>query len=120
MEKDLEILKKYENWFYTAVYADYIRALWKDDFEVLIPIYEKWSGRKTNINTSCGKCKLIFLKKLGELYFKNKEEYESKSNSKCRAQDEAYKLGRKTVIGQESLRDSKNVSKGRKPKTNKN
>lgn len=75
MEKDLEQLSKYENWFYTSIRCDYIRALWKSDFDILIPIYEKWTNTKPRINTSCGKCVLDFIKRLGKLYYKNKEEY---------------------------------------------
>lgn len=76
MKNDLEILSKYESWFYSAVYSDYIRALWDSDFKILLPIYEKWTGKKSNVNKQCGKCKLTFMKEFGELYFKNKEKME--------------------------------------------
>ena len=83
MEKDLEILEKYESWFRTAIKADYIRALWDSDIKILIPIYEKWTGKKISVN-SCGKCKLDFMKKLGKLYFENKQKLEEdiKNNGK--------------------------------------
>lgn len=75
MENDIELLKKYESWFNSAVYYDYIRAIWKSDLEVLIPIYEKWTGKKITVG-DCSKCKLDFMKKLGQLYFNNKEKME--------------------------------------------
>lgn len=73
MKNDLEILSKYESWFRTAVNCDYIRALWESDFKILVPIYEKWTGRNPKLNNTCGKCKLNFMKEFGKLYFKNKE-----------------------------------------------
>ena len=120
MLSDLEILSKYESWFYTAVNSDYIRALWKNDFEILVPIYEKWTNTKLNLNMSCGKCRLAFIQKLGKLYYKNKEEYESKSNSESGEKDELHEQGRKRAIRQKSVPDSKVVSKRGKSKTNKN
>lgn len=91
MEKDLEQLKKYESWLHSALYGDYIRALWKSDMEILVPIYEKWTGKKINMNSACGKCKLDFMKKLGKLYFNNKEkmELEDGKNTERRIEDES-------------------------------
>lgn len=117
MEKDLEILSKYENWFYTAVKSDYIRALWKTDFDVLIPIYEKWTGLKSNINTTCGRCKLTFMKRFGELYFKNKEEYEirktekniSSQTNETRGEGEDRILCKKNSRGKKSNDNKKGV-----------
>lgn len=46
MKEDLQILSKYESWFHSAVYCDYIRALWDSDMAILVPIFEKWTDRK--------------------------------------------------------------------------
>lgn len=116
MKNDLEILSKYESWFYTAVNSDYIRALWKDDFDVLVPIYEKWTNTKSDVTMNCSKCKLSFIKKLGKLYYKNKEEYANKSNSESREKEEPHKCRRKGDTGHKGVRDSKTIGKGRKPK----
>lgn len=91
MKNDLEVLAKYESWFKSALYCDYIRALWERDFAVLIPIYEKWTGKKSNVNKQCGKCKLEFMKKFGKLYFNNKEkmELEDGKNTERRIEDES-------------------------------
>lgn len=86
MKEDLEILSKYENWFYTAINLDYIRALWDNDMNLLIPIYERLTGVKANVN-SCGKCKLNFMKKLGKLYYKiieNGENIEQRSEGQSK------------------------------------
>ena len=92
MKNKLEILSNYENNFYTAIHSDYSRALWRNDFEVMLPIYEEWTGKQEYLNQNCSKCKLSFLKRLGKLYFKNKEEYarqqERNSNKKNKKQSE--------------------------------
>lgn len=91
MKNDLEVLAKYESYFYSATQADYIRALWDSDFAILIPIYEKWTGTKSNVNKQCGKCKLDFMKKFGKLYFNNKEkmEIEDGKNTERRIENES-------------------------------
>lgn len=82
MCKDLKILSEYESFFYTAVNSDYVRALWKSDFEILIPIYEKWTNTKADVNVNgCGTCKLKFMKKLGTLYFQKKEQLNNKEKN---------------------------------------
>lgn len=114
MKKDLEILAKYENWFYTATKCDYIRALWESDFNILVPIYEKWTGSKANINNGCSKCKLDFIKKLGKLYYKNKEEYEIRQTKEniSQTQNETRSEGEDRVY-------SKRNSRGKKQSSNK-
>lgn len=84
MKTDLEILDHYESWFHSAIYSDYTRALWKSDFDVMLPIYVKWTGTTPNINYNCSKCKLNFVKRLGKLYYKYKEDYEKQSKQKAR------------------------------------
>lgn len=76
MKNDIQVLSKYESWFTSAVYHDYMRAIWESDIKILLPIYEKWTGNKINLSSACGKCKLEFMKKLGKLYFNNKEKIE--------------------------------------------
>ena len=76
MRNDIELLKKYESWFHSAIECDYIRALWDSDMKILVPIYEKWTNSKFDGNSKCPKCKLDFMKKLGQLYFNNKEKME--------------------------------------------
>lgn len=120
MEKDLQILQKYESWFHSAIYSDYIRALWKSDFDVLIPIYEKWTNIKVDTNFSCGKCKLNLIKKLGKLYYKNKEEYEKQSEQKARESKEIQcDKGRASDGGRQSKRSCNITGQRRQPKANK-
>lgn len=114
MEKDLEILSKYENWFYTAIKADYIRALWETDMNLMISIYEKWTGEKIKVCPTCAKSKLNFVKKLGKLYYKNKEEYEIRKTKEniSQTQNETRSEGEDRVY-------SKRNSRGKKQSSNK-
>lgn len=82
MREDIERLSRYESYFNSAIHADYIRALWDSDMKLLISIYEKWVGNKYTGCITCGKAKLDFMKRLGELYFKNKELLMEKENGK--------------------------------------
>lgn len=95
MKEELDKLEKYESFFRTAISSDYCRALWKDDFDVLIPIYKKWTGEEMVSNMNCGACKLKFMKKLGKLYFKYKEEYGTKSETN---QEQSEQETRKTNV----------------------
>ena len=119
MKDDLEKLEKYESWFHSAVYANYIRALWADDINIMKEIYTKWTSTEISINGSCGKCKLAFVKELGKLYYKNKEIYEreqEQTSGEPRLQSNPRGTSDNRCKGE---RSSNNVSKGRKPKTNK-
>ena len=93
--KDLEILKKYESFFTTALKSDYIRAIWDSDMNVMIPIYEKWTGTKYTGCFNCSKSKLEFMKKLGKLYFKKIEENGNNKNIEQPTVERASKVGRK-------------------------
>lgn len=127
MQKEIEILAKYEPWFHSAVYADYMRALWQSDFDILIPIYEKWTGVKADGNMTCSKCKLNFIRKLGKLYYKNKEEYEKQSkytkgesHSKEREEDRQHNPTGTTNNKQQSKRSCNTTGQRCQPKANKN
>ena len=125
MQKDLEILAKYEPWFHSAVYSDYMRALWKSDFDILIPIYEKWTGAKAKGNMTCPKCKLNFIRELGKLYYKNKEyEKQSKQTEGESHSEERESIRQTDPTGtsnnrQQSKRSGNTSCKGSKSKTNK-
>lgn len=84
MINDLDILKKYENHFRSAINSNYCRAIWKSDIDVLVSIYTKWTNTKPNLNMSCSKCKLDFIKKIGKLYYTKLEEYEKSKTNKTR------------------------------------
>lgn len=121
MENDLKKLEKYESWFLCAIKSDYTKALWKSDFDILIPIYKKWTNESTtNINFGCSTCKLNFIKKLGKIYFKKKEEYGThKDNEQPDGEKEGVRRSGATIGNRQGTRNSKAVGNGRKPKNNK-
>ena len=125
MEQDINLLSKYESWFHSAIYSDYIRALWKADLDVMIPIYEKWTNKKVDTNFNCAKCKLNFIKKLGKLYYKNKEEiknkeYEKQPEQKSRQPKEVQcNASRTSNSERQSKRSGRAISKGSESKKDK-
>ena len=126
MKNDLLILKKYESWFHSAIYANYTRALWQSDYNVLVPIYEKWTGTSAKINMSCSKCKLDFVKRLGKLYYKNKEEIENKEKYEKQSEPQAGESkeiqrneGRASDGRRQSKRSGNITGQRRQPKANK-
>lgn len=122
MENDLKKLEKYESWFLCAIKSDYTKALWKSDFDILIPIYKKWTNESTaNINFGCSTCKLNFIKKLGKIYFKKKEEYGThKDNEQPSGSEEGSDNKRGGKLGnRQGSRNCKVTRNGGKPKNNK-
>jgi len=101
MKKELKALEKYENHFRTAIKFDYYTALWQSDFDIIVPIYRNRTDDNNKIILSCGKCRLDFMKKMGELYLKNKKEYGTRTSS------ETTKGGRK---GKEIKTKEKEIS----------
>lgn len=73
--EEIQILDKYEDRFFSAINAQYIRAIWKSDVDLLKPIYERVTEQKYNMCMNCAASKLKFMKDLGKLYYahKNKE-----------------------------------------------
>ena len=79
-------LKKYENYLYTAKYADYIRSLSNAQIEDLI-----LAGQDLDIhyqNNHCPICALKFMKRLADKYFEQKQKNENNKNKKDNKEDE--------------------------------
>lgn len=80
-QKQFLTLKKYENTLYTAVYANYIRALTVGQANELSIVGNDLGIMINNIH--CPKCLLDFCKQLGIEYFKYKQD-EAKTNTKTK------------------------------------
>lgn len=79
-------LRKYENYLYTAKYANFARGLTNAQIEDLIT-----AGNDINIiykNNHCPVCILRFLKRLAEPYFEQKEKMENNRKQKQNKEDE--------------------------------
>lgn len=72
-------LRKYETWMYTAVKADYIRGLTATQMNDLIDIASELGIK--HVNNHCPKCNLDFVRKIGVLFFEQKEKMEKKHGS---------------------------------------
>lgn len=70
LKKDLAVLKKYENYFRTAIKYQYSRNLTNTQVDELLTIYERALGKKYPLCKSCGTAKLHFLQEIGNKYFK--------------------------------------------------
>lgn len=80
-EKEWEILEKYDDRFYTAVYCQYIRAIWESDLKLLLPIYERVTEGKCNVCINCSSGKLKFMTVFGKIYFEQKEKKNNKKKN---------------------------------------
>lgn len=65
-------LKKYENHFKTAQHG-YIRGVYYNDIQDVLPIYTALGQKLTNPN--CGDCVLVMFKHLGIEFNKAKNKY---------------------------------------------
>lgn len=73
-------LRKYENYLYTAKYANYVRGLTNAQIEDLIT-----AGNDINIlfkNNHCPSCILRFIQRLAVPYFEQKEKMENNRKKK--------------------------------------
>ena len=76
------ILRPYEEYFRTAVRADYARNPGAAALGRMETIYMEISGSGTRVNKGCGRCILRLMKDLGALYFAYKERKEARRLSK--------------------------------------
>lgn len=91
-EEEINKLQPYINQFYTALNADYARAIWQSDVDILLPILERVTGKRHKMCKYCPSSKLNLLKKLGKIYYewveqnKNIEDYgvQTKTRRECR------------------------------------
>lgn len=76
--KDYKYCLQYEDRFYTATRSNFCRNLSRTVLEELNAIYERETGKTHQINYSCGNCQLDLVKKLGIIFYQEKERRETK------------------------------------------
>lgn len=74
--EQIERLKPYEEYFTSAVVANYIRNIPADKLNDVRTIWEQAGGDKNVGKITCGVCQLNFFRKVGKQYFKDKKELE--------------------------------------------
>ena len=74
-------LKKYENFLYTAEYADFIRTMTVKELDGLVKIAEADLDIHFKPN-HCPKCTLNFVQKVAKLWYEQKEKNENNAKKK--------------------------------------
>jgi len=78
----LKDLTDYEPYFSTAVYQSYVRFPGRNNLLTIKNIAEQSLGRKIPlVNDACGNCVYRFIREMGEIYFRSKEQYQNASNA---------------------------------------
>lgn len=73
-------LIRYEEFFRTAIKSKYSRFPGSSALHLIHEIYVNVTGIKQRLNASCSTCILRLLTDMGNIYFKEKEERESRVN----------------------------------------
>lgn len=79
-------LQQFENHLFTAFKCNYVRMLDRNTAGNLAEVYEQLYNQKSRILNGCGHCVLQDLKRMGEDYFKYKDELEK--NKQLEVKDE--------------------------------
>lgn len=80
-QNELEIVGRWEKNLRTAIRAKYLRHVGRAAIETMVPIYERATGHRVRVNSSCGACVLDFLQRMGAIYFADLEEMEAAKNA---------------------------------------
>ena len=78
-KEQLEFLSVYEDRFHTAIHLNYYRNVTNAALNKIANVYDEATGTKTNRNFGCSACIMNYLREVGKLYFKDKEEYNKKA-----------------------------------------
>lgn len=73
--EQIDRLKPYEEYFTSAVVANYIRNIPADKLNAIRTIWEEAGGEKNVGKMTCGVCQLNFFRKVGKQYFQDRKAY---------------------------------------------
>lgn len=85
-QEELDKLAPYEQNMRTALHSKYLRNVGRTGLAVMIPIYERVTGKPVRVVDTCGVCILDFLQRLGRIYFADKDEINARNADKEAAQ----------------------------------
>lgn len=91
-KQQLDTLSAYEDRFRSSLYFDYYRNLSANSLERIADVYDEATGKKTQRNWSCGTCIMNYLREVGKIYFKDKEEYEKEAEKMVEILDEVFEV----------------------------
>ena len=78
-EEQYQLLSRYEEQFRTAVKSKWARFPGTAALHQIHSVYVQVTKRSMRLNTSCSTCSLRLLTEMGNIYFADKAERESKS-----------------------------------------
>lgn len=79
-KQEFKYLSQFENNFYTATRSNFSRNISRTNLEKFSEIIEKETGKPTNTNYNCSVCALALIKKMADIYYKEKNKKEEKEN----------------------------------------
>lgn len=78
-KEQIKELAPYEEYFESATIANYVRNIPNEKITKIKEIWETASGEKVREKLTCGACLLNFIKRVGDNYYKDKNQ---KKNAK--------------------------------------
>lgn len=71
-KQEFKYLAQFEENFYTAIQSNFSRNISISNLEKFSEIIEKETGKPTNTNYNCSVCALNLIKKMADIYYKEK------------------------------------------------
>ena len=84
---EMEILAKYEPYFFTATKANYTRNPGRVALQEMHGIFKSATNSAIRINTGCGHCIYSLVKAVAVAYYKDKEELEALATKEVKAEE---------------------------------
>lgn len=86
-KEEMEVLKEFEPYFYTATKAHYTRNPGREALTKMHTIFKSATGSAIRLNTGCGHCIYNLVKAVAVAYYKDKDDYEALANKEVKAED---------------------------------
>ena len=83
---EMEILKQYEDYFFTATKANYTRNPGRVALQEMHRIFKSATGSAIRLNTGCGHCIYSLVKAVAVAYYKDKAEMEALATKEVKAE----------------------------------
>ena len=84
---EMEILAKYEPYFFTATKANYTRNPGRVALQEMHGIFKSATNSAIRLNTGCGHCIYSLVKAVAVAYYKDKEELEALAAKEVKAEE---------------------------------
>ena len=97
-KEEMEILKQYEEYFFTATKAKYCRYPGKSALETIHRIFVSATKSNVRLNTGCGHCIFTLVRDCGVRYFADKAELEALAAKEVKAEDIPVKTEEKVPV----------------------